>query len=207
MKIDKIFILHYEPLEDRKKYLDSKIFDFNIDHEFIISNKASDLNLDIGFYYKENNQLWKGMINQQIINVTIKHFEIYQKILKSDLNYCLILEDDAVFVDDFINKLSSLLDELKNSYFDICFISSGCHLKSENIIPSKKIYESNSSRTASGYIINREKLDLLIRTLPFYAPIDWHLNFVKNDLDLKYYWAEPHLVEHGTDFIYNSSIR
>jgi hypothetical protein len=40
--VEKIYIIHYKYLEDRKIYLDEKLRDIKIPYEFIINDKESD---------------------------------------------------------------------------------------------------------------------------------------------------------------------
>jgi GR25 family glycosyltransferase involved in LPS biosynthesis len=205
MKIEKIFIIHFEPLVDRRKYLEMELPKLNLDYEFIVSNQESDSKLDFTKFI-DHKKLKQG-VNNSIISVSIKHFEIYQKMIDQNLENCLILEDDAVITENFIDKLGLILDELQHLDYDFCFISSGCNLISNNVNEQKKLYESNSTRTVSGYIVKNKNLNRIIKTIPFYGAIDWHLNWIKDELNLKFYWAEPPIIIHGSQDIYNSNIR
>ncbi len=205
MKIDKIFIIHYEPLIERKIYLESQLIKLGFEFEFVKSNKESDEKLDIlKFFDKEK---LRQDVHDKIKYVSIKHFETYKKIIEEKLNYCIILEDDAIFTEEFKEKLDSILNELKEIEFDFCFLSSGCNLVSNNILPNKKIYESNTSRTVSGYIVKSNNLPKIIESYPFLGAIDWHLNWIKEDLGLKFFWAEPPIILHGSETAYQSNLR
>lgn len=205
MKIDKIFIVHYEPLINRKEYLEKELPKLDLGFEFITSNEKTDSELDFSKFLDEK-KLKQG-VNNSIISVSIKHFEIYQKMVEQKLENCLIFEDDAVITENFKENLKSILNELENLDFDFCFLSSGCNLHSNNIIEQKKLYESDSTRTVSGYIVKNKNLSKILETVPFYGAIDWHLNWIKEELNLKFYWAEPPLIIHGSQDIYKSNIR
>lgn len=203
--LDKIFILHFEDLKDRKLYLDNIIENFSIEHEFISSNNESDRKLIEKYkhYYKYDISIFERHLSKGEIAISILHMNLYERIINENLKYVLIVEDDSIFKDDFLKNLNSILGELGDD-FDFCFISECCNLHVESH-PNTLIYESNSSRCVSGYIVNSKNLQKVIDTLPFSYPIDWHLNLHKGDL--KYYWSEPCLIKQGSENVYNSNLR
>jgi GR25 family glycosyltransferase involved in LPS biosynthesis len=204
--IDKIFIIHYEPLYERKKYIDSIINNLKIPYEYIISNNETDLNYNINDFYQENYSIWNRKLTIGEICVSINHFNVYQKILNNGYKNCLIIEDDAVFKDNF-NIFENILSQLQNVKFDICFLSDCCNLHINEIEENNYIYEANSSRSVCGYIINIKCINKILKTLPFNAPIDWHLNIIKKDLNLIYYWTEPTIIGQGSEYKYESNLR
>ena len=205
--IDKIFIVHYEPLVERKSYLDSIIVNLDIPYEYLISNDESDSRITLNNYYKFNESIFNRKLISGEIFVTINHFLIYEKILDNSYNNCLILEDDAILKDNFFEYFEKIIKELKEVKFDICFLSDCCNLHSNSIQNGKHLYQSETSRSACGYIINSNCLKKIINTLPFNEPIDWHLNRIRKDLNLKYYWSEPTIIGQGSENIYKSNLR
>ena len=122
-----------------------------------------------------------------------------------------MIEDDAIFVDNFKDKLEIYLDKLANMEWDIVFSGECCnlHVKSE---PNKIFYESNGSRGTCMYILNRgvcKKLhDIINNEIYITKPIDHWFNDMKIKYNLKYYWSEPTLVYQGSEIgIFNSAIR
>ena len=206
MIIEKMYIIHYRYLENRKKYLDEILNKLSIPYEFIINDKDSDdykiKNIDK--YYKYDSNVFNRRLSTPEICVTISHFDVYQKILNDDLENVMVVEDDAIFTDNFLDNLKKITDELND--FDICFISECCNLHIDNI-DDRYVYESDMSRCTSGYILNRRNLKHIINTLPFQYPIDWHLNTVNDKIKLKYFWSEPCIVLQGSESIYKSNLR
>lgn len=207
MKLDKIFVIHFEPLSDRKIYLDSILGSYNIPYEYIISNIDSDSKSNIDDFYKVDLSIWNRELTIGEICVSINHFIVYDKISKGNYNNCLIIEDDAVFKDNFNLFIDKILIELENTDSDMCFVSDGCNLHSGFIESNKHIYYSDTSRTVCGYIINAKCVDKVLDSLPFSKPIDWHLNQIKEKLNLKYYWSEPTIIRQGSEGIYKSNLR
>jgi GR25 family glycosyltransferase involved in LPS biosynthesis len=87
MIIEKIYIIHYKYLEDRKKYLDKILNKLSIPYEFIINDKDTDnyKMKDIDKYYKYDSNVFNRRLSISEICVTISHFEVYQKILNDNL--------------------------------------------------------------------------------------------------------------------------
>jgi hypothetical protein len=119
--------------------------------------------------------------------------------------YFDLMEDDAIFTDNFLENLKKITDELND--FDMCFISECCNLHISNTDDDRYVYKSDKSRCTSGYILNRKNLKHIINTLPFQYPIDWHLNTINDKIKLKYFWSEPCIIIQGSESIYKSNLR
>ena len=206
--VEKIYIIHYKYLEDRKIYLDEKLRDIKIPYEFIISDKESDsIKLDnVDKYYKHDYTIFERHLTKGEISVSISHFDVYKKILEDkNINNALIIEDDALFTENFLENLQEIFNELSDEY-DMCFISECCNLHT-NKIDGKLTYLSKTSRCTSGYIVNKKCLKLIVNTIPFQYPIDWHLNYINEKLNLKYFWSEPCIILQGSESVYVSNLR
>jgi len=206
-EIKKIFVVHFEPLAERKNYLNSALGDFDLPIEYYISNSETDtlIKENLNDYYEYNESILNRHLSLGEIAVSVSHLKIYKKILDEDIDYCLILEDDAILVEDFYDKINLVMKEKSN--YDFIFLSTCCNLhvdkKNENLL-----YETSTSRCVTGYIVNKSKLEnLLSVSEKISTPIDAHLNFIKNKLDLKYAWCEPTLIVQGSETIYKSNLR
>lgn len=204
MNIDKIYIIHYNELIDRKKYLDNILKSFDYEYEYIINYKHSD---DILYKYENlfigNN---KRIPKNQLV-VTLSHIKVYNDIFINDYKTCLILEDDAIFLDAFEKNINSIVIESKK--YDFSFLSDGCNLHTLKT-NSNYLYESNTSRTCCAYLINNtDNFKLLAQNpFPITDAIDWHLNIVKSKYNLRFSWCEPSVFMQGSENnIYKSNLR
>lgn len=205
--IEKIYVIHFEPLIERKKYLDGALNSFNIPYEYVINNLQTDTDIknNIDKYYKHDTSVLKRGLELGELSVSISHLNVYRDILKKKLNYCLIIEDDAIFDELFKQKIDLIIQEKED--FDFIFLSTCCNLnitkKSE-----KFLYESKTSRCTTGYIVNSVKLDnVLENSKQISLPIDTHLNYLKNIMDLKYAWCQPPIITQGSENVYKSNLR
>jgi GR25 family glycosyltransferase involved in LPS biosynthesis len=200
-RIDKIFIIHYPKLAERKQYLLDIFKQYNItNYEFYEENSRDTIKPEkIDMYLK------KG-VRMRIphICITISHIEIYKKIIENDYKMCLILEDDAILCANFIEQFNNYINVLPND-FELGFINSGCGLHAKTI-ENTIWYKEYRTRTCCGYIITNTACKKLLTTIiPFRDAIDHELNRQILIHNIQTYWCEPVLINDGSGREYNGS--
>lgn len=209
MKLDQIYISHYEKLTDRKVYFDKVISTNTIfkGAQVVASNDEIDKQVLLNNSYVDDRTVWHGLKNSEIC-IAEQMFKIYRLIAKSNNDLCLILEDDFVLTENFNHYLNEFLNNLPND-FDCIFMSSCCDLKPKhNNVVNKYFYEEETSRCTTAYLIKKETCEKILSISNYTAPIDWHLNFIKEKLGLKFYWTDPIIVLQGSEKdIYKSNLR
>lgn len=209
MKLDQIYISHYEKLTDRKVYFDKVISTNTIfkGAQVVASNDEIDKQVLLNNSYIDDRTIWHGLKNSEIC-IAEQMFKIYRLIAKSNNDLCLILEDDFVLTENFNHYLNEFLNNLPND-FDCIFMSSCCDLKPKhNNVVNKYFYEEETSRCTTAYLIKKETCEKILSIANYTAPIDWHLNFIKEKLGLKFYWTDPIIVLQGSEKdIYKSNLR
>lgn len=203
----KIFIIHYKKLIHRKTHILEQFKKFNItDYEFI--------EIDRDELYKENISMFQENYNNSQIAISLSHFYAYKQI-SDNYDNGLILEDDIILSDNFVNIFNNYISQLPQDY-DMLFIGDGCnlHIQNHKLIPNKNIYEKcvyptkwggfGCTRCADSYLVNKkcaEKICHYITNLSYKIdlPIDHWLNIVSRDNDFKVYWAEPTIATQGTE--------
>lgn len=209
MKLDQIYISHYEKLTDRKVYFDKIISTNPIfkGAQIVASNDKIDKIALLNSSYVDDKTIWHGLKNSEIC-IAEQMFRIYRLVAKSNNQLCLILEDDFVLTENFNHYLNEFLNNLPND-FDCIFMSSCCDLKPKhNNVVNKYFYEEETSRCTTAYLIKKETCEKILSIANYTAPIDWHLNFIKEKLGLKYYWTDPIIVLQGSEKdIYKSNLR
>ena len=209
MNLDQIYISHYEKLTDRKVYFDKVISTNTIfkGAQVVASNDEIDKQVLLNNSYVDDRTVWHGLKNSEIC-IAEQMFKIYRLIAKSNNDLCLILEDDFVLTENFNHYLNEFLNNLPND-FDCIFMSSCCDLKPKhNNVVNKYFYEEETSRCTTAYLIKKETCEKILSIANYTAPIDWHLNFIKEKLGLKFYWTDPIIVLQGSEKdIYKSNLR
>jgi len=203
--LEQIYIVHFEPLKQRKSNLDLALSKFdNIPFTYKIMNKESD-NISKKVYHDVFSTKERGKkISFQELTVSLTHLEIYKDIVNKEYKTCLILEDDAILDDLFFSNIQEVLKESIN--YDFIFLSSCCNLHAPKI-KNSILQDATSSRSVCGYIVQLDCLKKVIKACePFSDVIDWQLNHIKNDLNLRYAWSEPPLIKQGSEQEFESNL-
>jgi GR25 family glycosyltransferase involved in LPS biosynthesis len=200
-----IYIVHYKKLIERKNYLQEFFKKNNIDNfEFRDLFQRENLTNEISEKYFK----LKNLSSAQIC-ITIEHIETYKNIVyntnASDDDWFLILEDDAIFCNNFIDKLNKHLDSIPKDaeYLDI---SDYMSIASLGITSQDMWVKTKYTRTNVSYLIKKKTCSKLLTTIiPFDVSIDHELNKQFALHDIKVYWSNISLVHHGSDTTYGSS--
>jgi GR25 family glycosyltransferase involved in LPS biosynthesis len=203
----KILIVHYKKLTDRKNKIIEQLDKYNLkNYEFVEIDRDE---LD-----KQNTNIFSNTYTNVMKAITLSHIHCYNEIADK-YEFALILEDDAIFKDNFFENLLKYLQELPKDY-DMLFIG-GCgnlHIKHNELIEGKHVYEKGHEKTDSGgmgasrctdsYIVNKKcaiKIREYLKKLrdKINTPIDFFLNTVIKDNSFKIYWGEPSLISQGSE--------
>lgn len=153
--IDKIFIINLDKDVERLNKSYEQLNYYNIkNYERYPAIYGKNLNEDELISY--STYIGKIIGSKSMIGCGISHINIWNNIIKEKINKCLILEDDFILSDNFINKFNIIINNAPIEY-DIIFLTN-------NIIHNKnlKLYDINEyfykqafiSQTV-GYIITR----------------------------------------------------
>lgn len=216
-KIKKIYIIHYEKLTDRKKYLDEyfeKNNIKNIEYRSLYPREKLTEEIKNNFYKLKPNIYYNNTneINPVHICITIEHVETYKEIVNQDGNddeWYLILEDDAIFYDNFIEKINYYLDNIPSDaeYLDINdYMGFDIYLDGKYKNETSLWQSTNDTRTTGSYLVNKKLCKKLLKTMvPFTTTIDFELNLQIRYHDIKIYWSRTPLIQHGSFHSYNGS--
>jgi GR25 family glycosyltransferase involved in LPS biosynthesis len=193
----KLFVIHYKKLENRKRDIIQQLQQFNItNYEFIEHYDRDTLTKEDIQNFEEGYKLCQ-------IAITLSHLYAYKEI--ADKYECaLIIEDDAIFHQNFIEIFNNYMKQLPND-FDAFFIGHGCnlHIDKNELKPNCNVYKKQGTRCTDSYVVSKKCATNIINYVnniqyKINSPVDFWLNTVFKDLDLNIYWAEPHIVVQGT---------
>jgi len=204
--IDSIYISHCEKLYDRLDYIDSVLSHpllYNKTKIISFTEEDDKKNLENSSYYKDT--LWKNDLKDTEIFIAEQMFFIYEDIVKNGFKNTLILEDDFVFSENFDRKYKLYFDSLPDDY-DCVFMSS-CDILNVPKNYNNLFWESEKSRCTCAYLVSLNFCEKMTSNKKYFSPIDWHLNFIKSELNFKYYWTKDILFNQGSETKYKSNIR
>lgn len=213
MKIDKIYIIHFPCLTERKQYMDEKIKEFNIPYEYVckyvknsveISDKnfidTSDTNKNRKNSMLVGDKLSEGVCENNLKACTLEHYNIIKTFYEeTDHDNILILQDDIIF-DDRYEGFEQYLKVLPEDY-DLLYLSSVCGIKlkaeSGNILDLQPSRESNGG---GAYMVSRKAAKIITENaLPLYSNWDWELNCLQIAHKLNVYWVISPMLYDGSE--------
>jgi hypothetical protein len=189
--IQKIYVIHYNPLVKRKEFI-LNYFNNNGITNYEIRNKfqREDLTPELKEkYFKLNN------LNSAQLCITIEHIETYREIINTidENKWALILEDDSIFTDNFISNINKYMTNVPADaeYLDI---------SDYRKINSPNMWDRNMhTRTNCAYLINKKTCEKLLKTIiPFKYAIDHELNTQFKLHNINVYWSNLSLIVQGS---------
>jgi len=222
LMVNKVYVAHYSPLKERKKILLKKLNNYGIQVHWVENEPTEEdverlhINTPLLWEYKITNLDYGGPIpHKQLtkseLSIAFKHLKIYEDVVANGVKTALVLEDDVVFEDDFVNNFNFNLMNTPNDW-DLIFIGSGCNLRipKNKRIPGKIAYrkEHPASKCVDSYLIKRSASDKIYNTIiPFTLPIDFEINHHMWAHDMVVYWWDPPVITQGSQCgLYKSEI-
>lgn len=110
----KIFIVNLKQDNERRKHIISELTKQKLDNYEIIDaingNEFNEKEIKKNtFRNKKNLNPWNTKMSPSQIGCALSHIKIYREFIKTDYDYALILEDDAIFVKNFNKKLINFI--------------------------------------------------------------------------------------------------
>lgn len=230
MKPDKIYIIHYTKLKQRRDYVVNILEKYNIPYEFITDYDQEELNYDIlsKFYdidpircTTKVDKTYKchvpfNKLNIAEISCTIKHLIAIKKLSLECPNFGLILEDDII-----INNFEELYEKyIKQTPLDweAIFLGEGCGIEyqKENIKKRSKQVSDNvflmshpATNCAEAYMMKPEIASKIYKSaVPFNTIIDFELACQFDIFHSTIYWWYPSFISQGSkNNTYKSTLR
>lgn len=129
MQLTRIYIIHYTPLGDRKKFMNEQLAKYGLEATYIEENDREDLTDEqLKIFDLKRAANGKLPLNMAECSVALKQIEAYRKIVAEGEEHALILEDDAeILCEDFVEKLTQYYYQLPDDW-DMLFIGCGWNL-------------------------------------------------------------------------------
>lgn len=173
-----LYVINMKFRSDKRKRMTDELNKHGLKAEFI--DAIVGYNIDINKMI--NNDLINNKIHRELrrgeIGCYLSHIKTWETFMKSDNKYALILEDDAVFMDNFKEKFKELLVEI-DFPFDVIYLNDNC----EHHFGEKCLYGKRKSKNLFmpgtvgyglyGYLLSKEGAKKLLDVaLPIEMPVD-----------------------------------
>ena len=188
--------------------------------EFIIKNHDILESLEYSFYEGVDGQTIKPLpkilklfetgdynYRKGIVGCASSHIKLLHNLIVSDADLFLIFEDDIQLTENFVDKLSSCLQQLENKNWDLLYLSHFLYPQyrnidkdRENIFPKIEKWSKEKCIQFSmggnfSYVINKQGAIKIYQQLynnGCYNAIDWVMFKQANDMNI--YYSYPHIV-------------
>ena len=197
----KTYIIHVSDAYERKEHIAKQIANKNLSHQYITDGDMSTLNKTIlNNYFAE-----KMHAVDPRTSCAYKHILAYKKIINSQDEYALILEDDITLSSEFEKNLQAINDEINNNNHSSFFISiedSNLKYVEKSIRkPDVYLYPKSKGRLAGAYIIDYKTAESILNYIEKYKcdqPIDWFHNTMAKNKAFDIYWSHPTIACQGS---------
>lgn len=202
----KIFVVHYKKLTERRTFVERQLKINNMEAEFVDQYDRDTLTeSEINMFHSRFEDYKKS-----VMAITLSHLYCFREIA-AKYDYGMIFEDDVILSCNFNLKLKTYMEQLPDEW-DMLFIGDGCGFHIPEACPDINIYKKGNEVTSWGgngatrcvdsYLVSNKCAKKVIEYLDtpnqIGKGIDWWLNMVCQELDLKVYWAEPTIVTQGS---------
>ncbi len=203
-----IYVINVKNFTERRQFIESQLSALNLTAEFILDWDKDELTTEIIEQFFAENQLSPAQMS-----CAIKHVMTLQRIAKHKEGMSLVLEDDAIFSNDFEQGVSRALRESSNfPAAKVIFIGSGGNFytpKSKRV-KGQHLYIGTRGRFTDSYIIDASTAQLRLDWINEHKisqPIDNQFEMMDRELGIQLLWLEDPVVEQGSKAgLFDSSI-
>ena len=202
---DKIYICHYKKLTDRKIIILDQLQKLGLDNYIFVEQFDKDSWNTEEITKEFPKILHANRINDSERSLALKHAWIVTDMYKQGYSSVLVLEDDAVLVDDFVEKYNSYMNQMPIDW-DIGWVGSCFGLK-EPEISNINVYKTNrGSRCTHAYCISKSfSIKIIDEIKNIDKEADLYYNYIIERFNLNNYWFQPPLALQSLEFF--SSLR
>ncbi|MCB0645322.1 MAG: glycosyltransferase family 25 protein [Saprospiraceae bacterium] len=175
---------------------------FDLSHAFITEGDPSLFTNDVlNAYFIPG---IKEKLQTGILSCTLNHFFAYEALIKDQLSYAIVFENDPFFMLHFTENLHKFLEERKQLPPGHIISLENSTLRFPSFFQKKKgkcLYKARSGRMAGAYIIDHlgaQKILEYTKKMKCNNVIDWWHNHLIDEGIVDMYWAHPPIVEQGS---------
>ena len=208
LKLVAIYVINVKSFVERRQFIESQLAKLNLQAKFILEWDMDELGSEVIEKYFTVKDLSLAQIS-----CGMKHISALQNIAQQGDGYSLVLEDDAVFMDDFMAGIKYSLQESERFPGPkVIFIGSGGNFYTPRSqrIKGQHLYVGRRGRFADSYILDATTAQLRLDWITqnkVSQPIDNQFETIDRELGIQMLWLEDPVVEQGSKAgLFNSSL-
>ena len=197
--LDAILIINVKRFIERRKHVEAQLARFGLRGEFIHEFDADEVTDELDRRHFQGQELNPGQKS-----CALKHVEALRRIVEHGWQRCLVLEDDVVLADGFIEGVRAALSETADAERPyVIYIGAGgnFYTPASQRQPGRRIYEASMGRFADSYILGAEEARRRLQWIqknPMRKPIDVTFDMIDRQAGIRFLWLEDPVVEQGS---------
>ncbi len=206
--LDAILVINARGFVERRRHVEAQLGRFGLRGEFIEGFDADEITEALDRRHFAGTELSRGQKS-----CALKHVEALRRIAAHGWQHCLVLEDDVVLADGFVEGVRAALAETRGLQHPfVIFIGAGGNFYTPASLrrPGQRIYPADKGRFADSYILGAGEARLrlaLIDAEPMRKPIDVVFDAIDRRAGIRLLWLEDPVVEQGSKLgIFRSSL-
>lgn len=222
------YVMHYSKLAERKDHIQNELNKKDIsNYEFIGSFDKEELTNEIKKQYYDNNisearrkanitisrngggEYDSPELSDASISLCIKHMVAMNKLVESEYEYGLMLEDDCYFYDSR-SSISQIINNAPSDW-DVIFVGGTFDHNICNPITAYGNYLLSghpSTNTTSSFLITKQAAKKTLEKMQkFSLPIDWELNHNFHENCFNVYHIYPYIATQISGTIFKGTVQ
>jgi glycosyl transferase family 25 len=206
--LDAILIVNARHFVERRCHVEAQLVRFGLRGTFIHDFDAGDITGELDRRYFAGNEVSAGQKS-----CALKHVAALKRIAEHGWQHCLVLEDDVVLADGFVEGVRVALAETRDMPHPfVIYLGAGgnFYTPASQREPGRRVYPADKGRFTDSYIVGAEEARLrlaMIEAEPMRKPIDVVFDVVDRRAGIRFLWLEDPVVEQGSKLgIFRSSL-
>lgn len=199
LPIDGVLIINPRNFTERRESIERQLGSLGLTYEFIHIYDACDL--DHGTTQRYFRYPYPTLEHQ---SCAMKHLAAMRLVEERQWDRALILEDDVILAQDFIQGVRAAIAESSAiTRPHIVYIGSGGNFYTPKSmrVPGQRLYKAPKGRFTDSYVLGAETARLRVQWMEQHGiagAIDVHFDATDPKLGIEWYWLEDPVVEQGS---------
>ena len=197
--LDSILIINVKGFVERRRHVEAQLARFGLAGEFVHDFDADEITPELDRRWFAGSELNRGQKS-----CALKHIAVLERVVERGWQRCLVLEDDVVLADDFLEGVRAALAETRDQprpYIVYLGAGGNFYTPASQREPGRRIYPATKGRFTDSYLIGAQEAALRlahIKKQPMIKPIDVVFDTVDTAAGIRFLWLEDPVVEQGS---------
>jgi glycosyl transferase family 25 len=197
--LDAILVVSARSFVERRRHVTAQLARFGLRGDFVDEFDADEITAEEDRRYFAGGGLILGQKS-----CALKHVAALRRIAENGWQRCLVLEDDVVLADGFVDGVRAALAETRGlAHPFVIYIGAGgnFYTPASRRQPGRRIYEAAKGRFSDSYILGAEEAHLRLARIeagPMHKPIDVTFEAIDREAGIRFLWLEEPVVEQGS---------